>query len=241
MQSAPAGGFPRRRTVPHRCWTVVILVAAGCSTLIAQPDSSGGSLRTLGVGGGLGVTLIDAADVVDYINLQYQPTSKLQDFTPASEFFGSGEIRISESWGVKLEYSYLLKSYSVPQPFGADYSFSYGVHMPLLMAQYLVSGRGYAFKFGGGAGYHVAKFSEDASVLVSDSFTSKGVGLKIEAEGNTEFDDHLFGLITVDVRDDLMGEFRNSKDAAMMIPVLNKPATMDFFSLGVKFGLIYYL
>jgi hypothetical protein len=218
-----------------------LLFAAGVATLPAQQDSLAAPGLAIGLGGGLGVTLIDAADVVDYINLTYQPSSKLQDFTTASEFFGAGEVRVSESWGVKLEYSYLLKSYSVAQPYGPDYSFSYGIHMPVVMAQYLVAGRGYAFKIGGGAGYHFAKFTEDASVLVSDSYTSRGVGIKLEAEGNTEFDDHLFGLISVDLRDDLMGEFRDPGNKRMMIPVLDKPATMDFFSLGVKFGLIYYL
>jgi hypothetical protein len=219
-----------------------MLVLVGCGSIAtAQTDSSGGSGRAIGVGGGLGVTLVHAADIVDYINLQYQPSSKIQEFSTASEFFGAGEIRLSGSWGVKLEYSYLLKSYSVPEPYGPDYSFSYAIHMPVVMAQYLMTGRGFAFKLGGGAGYHIAKFSEDASVLVSDSYTSRGVGIKLEAEGNTEFDDHLFGLIAVDVRDDLMGDFRDANNKTMMIPVLNRPATMDFFSIGVKFGLIYYL
>ena len=227
--------------MPRKIYSLVLLLAAGSTRLLAQPDSAAAASHTIGAGAGLGVTLIDAADVVDYINLTYQPSSKLQDFTTASEFYGAGEIRLSDSWGVKLEYSYLLKSYSVPQAYGPDYSFSYGIHMPLMMAQFLITGRGYAFKFGGGAGYHIAKFTEDASVLVSDSYTSKGVGIKLEAEGNTEFDDHLFGLISVDLRDDLMGDFRDPGNKRMMIPVLDKPATMDFFSLGVKFGLIYYL
>jgi hypothetical protein len=225
----------------RRAGVTIALLCAAIARAGAQTDTSEFLPRPVSINGGLGVTLINASDIVDYINLTYQPSSKLDDFSVAAEFFGAGEVRVSDSWGVKLEYSYLLKSYTVPQQFGADYTFSYGIHMPVAMAQYIVAGRGYAFKFGGGAGYHIANFTQEASVFVSDTYTSKGVGIKLEAEGNTEFDEHLYGLISVDARDAIMGEFKSQGNQKLVIPVTNKNAGMNFFSLGLKFGLVYYL
>jgi hypothetical protein len=141
---------------------------------------------------------------------------------------------------VKLEYSYLLKSYSVPQQVGSDLSISYGIHMPCVVLQHVLSGRGYLLKLGGGLGYHVAHFTQEGSYFLPDTYTSKGLGIKIEAEGNTEFDEHLFGLIAVDVREDLMGDFRNPVGRTLAIPVKNTQASMSFFSVGLKFGLTYY-
>ncbi len=225
--------------MPKMC--VMLTLVCAVARTGAQTDTSVTVPRAVSINGGLGVALINASDIVDYINLQYQPANKLDDFATAGEFFGAGEIRVSESWGVKIEYSYLQKSYTVPQQYGADYTFSYGIHMPVAMAQYIVAGSGYVFKFGGGAGYHVAKFTQEASVFLSDTYTSKGVGIKLEAEGNTEFDEHLYGLISVDARDAVMGEFRGGGNQKLVIPVTNKNAGMNFFALGLKFGLVYYL
>ena len=211
----------------------------------AQSDTSSIQRKSFAVSAGIGVSLVDATGVVDYVNdfVNYQSVSstKQDDFATAVEFFGSAEVQVSESWGMKAEYSYLLKTYEIPQVGASPFSFSYGVHMPLLMVQYLIPEKGYTVKFGGGLGYHLAHFVKDASFYGSDEYTSTGVGIKLEAEANTEFDEHLYGLISVEVRGAVMGEFKDSQGNFMVDPVRQKDATMSFFSIGTKFGLIYYL
>ena len=226
--------------MPRETVFVIAALNMAASSVVAQADSSEENRRLAGIAAGIGVTLVLATDIVDYINLRYLPASRLDDFSSAAEFYGAGEMQFSESWGVKIEYAFLLKSYSVTQQQGPDILFSYGVHMPTAVAQRMFRGEGYDFKLGGGLGYAIAQFSEEASSYPSNEYTSHGVGLKLETEADTEFDDHLFGHIAVDARKTVMSPFRRSDGTELPIPVRNRSASMNFFSLGLKFGLMYY-
>jgi len=218
---------------------VFVLVSTCGTVAFGQRDASLTSGSSFGISGGIGISLVNTTDIVDYINERAVQQAKLDDFGLASEFFGSAAVRMNNQWGVKLEYSYLLKSYNASQTFASDVSYSYGVHMPTVIAQYLILGNGYAFKAGGGLGYHVARFTEEFS-YGSTVYTSTGLGVELDAEANTEFDDHLFSYISIDVRDDIMGEFQDPAGTRMYIASRGKNAKMNLFALGLKFGLLYY-
>ena len=229
-----------KRIVPRNVsayWIVAVIFVTA-----AQGQSITGSVngKTFGFSAGLGVTLLRATDVVDYITSSYAPPSRLDDFATAAEFYLAPEILLNESWGFKFEYAYLLKSSEVSLSQGVPYSYSYGIHMPTALAQYLVLGQGYAFKFGGGIGYHFASYSDVSSPGGSREYHSTGIGLKLEAEGNTAFDDHLFAYIGVDARDNIMGELKDSKDNRLFIASRGSNAKMSFFSIGLKLGFTYY-
>ena len=73
-----------------------------------------------------------------------------------------------------------------------------------------------------------------------DKAATEAIARKLETEADTEFDDHLFGHIAVDARKTVMSPFRRSDGTELPIPVRNRSASMNFFSLGLKFGLMYY-
>jgi hypothetical protein len=195
--------------------------------------------RYYGISAGLGVTVINATDIVDFVNAQLQGYSRQDDFATAAEFFGDVEFQVNECWSAKLEYAYLLKSYNVPSPYGQDFVYSYNIHMPTAIVHYIVSGTGYIVQFGGGLGYHIARFTEDIT-STSQSYHSSGLGVKLEIEANTAFDEHLFGYVGGDIRDDIMARFKD--DAGNPLTILGSGSTvsMSFFSLGLKFGLSYF-
>lgn len=203
-------------------------------------DGSIGS-KSVGITAGLGLSVVKVSDIVDYINLRYAPLSKLDDFTSAPEFFGGVEIRMSDAWGLKLEYAYLFKSYNLGQALTSADVISYGVHMPTVLIQHLMYGEGYAVKVGGGLGYHLASLSEDYSLYGNRRYNSTGIGFKVELEGNTAFDDHLFGYIVIDMRENIMNEFKDSLGGTMSIPLKASNVRLNLFSLGLKFGFIYYV
>jgi hypothetical protein len=192
-----------------------------------------------GIGAGLGVSLINSASVVDYLNTN-SPPSKIDDFGVAAEFFGFGTFQISESWGGKLEYAYLIKSYNIPAAPMPDYTFSYNVHLPTVLAQYYLIGEGFLFKFGGGIGYHFAQFSRNLNVS-NIQYKSSGLGVKLEVEGNTAFDDNLFATIALDMRDNFMSEFKDPDGKKLINSATGKNVRMSFFSIGLKFGVVYYI
>lgn len=210
-----------------------------------SPQADGDSVQfSIAVAGGMGITAIAATDLVDYINATTLYAHRLDDFSSAAEFFGNIQLRWTDSWGGKLEYVYLINSHNIISTNGT-YDYSYVIHMPMAIVQYLDMHTGYAFKFGAGIGYHVALLSEQLQGTAPRNSTSRGVGIKVEGEANTVLDEHLYVYIGGDMRFSIMGAFKDSNGS--MLPILtgsgapsSKNASMDFFALGLKFGLIYY-
>jgi hypothetical protein len=212
------------------------LLVMGVSESFAQSARSG----SLGVAAGLGVSVVNATDVVDYINSVSSSAQRIDDFASAPEFFGTAEFRLTNELGAKLEYSYLLKSYIVGTDLG-DYDYTYRVHMPTLLVQYLISDTGYAVKFGGGAGYHFATFSRGLIGPLPQSFKSSGLGFKLEAEGNTSLGGNLYGYVTADFRLNVMSTIKDAMGITLRFPTAPaREVKLNFFSLGLKFGLMYY-
>ncbi len=123
------------------------LRAAGASEVVSSTSDSLSSdparletpRRTLGLGGGMGVSTISSGEVVDYMNSLAAPSQRIEEFGTAVEFFISPEYQIGSSWGLKAEYAYLLKSHNVLGGGGiGSYDFTYSVHMPTLIFQYLI-------------------------------------------------------------------------------------------------------
>ncbi|MFQ5797834.1 MAG: hypothetical protein ACE5H0_03960 [Bacteroidota bacterium] len=206
----------------------------------ADPPQRNAVSHYFGVGGGMGVSTVSAGDVVDYINTLATPTERIDEFGTAVEFFISPEFQLNASWGLKAEYSYLLKSYIIPAE-GATgtYDFTYDVHMPTLVLQYLIIREGYLFKFGAGVGYHFGSFSVGfpPSEIVS---AAQGFGGKLEAAGHTSLGGNLYGIIAGDIRLDFVGDLESKNGQKLGSVVSQDNVSLHFFSLGIKFGLSYY-
>lgn len=195
--------------------------------------------RYYGIATGMGVMLINAPDVVDYLNTSYPTPTKLDDFGLGAVFFGETSMQISDSWNLKIEYTYLIKSYNIPQPPLPDYSFKYEIHMPALIAQYMILGENYILKIGGGSGYHFATFSQ--TIMNNDKrYWSKGLGVKFVVEANTAFDDSFYGYVAGEIQNNFMSEFIDANEKKVVILGSSESASMDFFGLGLKFGVCYY-
>jgi hypothetical protein len=194
--------------------------------------------RTVGVSAGMGVSYIDAPNVVDYLNKFAGPAERVSDFTSAVEFFVAPEKWLSPSVVLRLEYSYLLKSYLLSSSNGL-YHFDYSVHMPTLVLDYLFQGDGFYVKAGGGVGYHFGKFSYlFPNANTEARFTGGGVGVKLELTGNTAFGESLYGLIGGDLRLAFIGALKDSDGNGPVGAV--DPVKLHFTSAGIKFGLVYY-
>ncbi len=215
-------------------------VSAQTATPYPAPKSMVG--HYFAVGGGMGVSAVSAGDVVDYMNTLAAPTERIDEFGTAVEFFISPEYQLNSSWGLKAEYAYLLKSFTVPTGQGiGNYDFTYEVHMPTVVLQYLIIREGYLFKFGVGAGYHFGSFSERFPTSVAEvDYSARGFGAKVEATGHTSLGDNLYGSIAGDLRLDFVGDLE-SKTGRKLVNIVNQDnVSLHFFSLGVKFGLSYY-
>ena len=187
---------------------------------------------------GMGVSYINAPNVVDYLNRYASQADRVADFTPAVEFFVAPELSLSSTLVLRVEYAYLLKSYSL-SGLGGVYSFEYSVHMPTAVLDYLLKGDGFYVKVGGGMGYHFGKFSYLFPNSNSEArFTGNGIGFKLELVGNTAFGESLYGLIGGDLRLDYIGALKDDSGNGPSQATGN--VKLRFASAGIKFGLVYY-
>ncbi len=202
----------------------------------AFSQNAGDNKRFIQLTGGLGVCAHADPTLVNYINQVAVPTpdQRLSQFSSASEFFLAPEVQVSEDWSIELEYSYFLKSYNALGAYQWD--FSYNAHLPTLIVHYLSPGDGYWLKFGGGVGYAFAGFTERLAFTGQQSdYSTAGPTVKVEAIGNTEFDEHFWGSIGIDLRwvfGGLLG--------AAAVPTVASPR-LDFFAAGIKFGVMFQL
>jgi len=189
----------------------------------------------MGISLGMGVSYVSATDLVDRLNGSGITTERVSSFTAGAEFFGVLSYPLSTDWAVKLEYAYLVASYNVPtiSP-GSEFSFS--LHMPTLVGQYILVDKGiYNVKGGIGVGYHFGSYFE-RYVVVESTFTGSGPAIKFDLEANTAFGESFYAYLGADFRFDFVGTLHTEQEqAAGVVP------TLDFFSAGIKLGFTFYL
>jgi hypothetical protein len=212
---------------------------------VAQPAPDSSNHRFIDFTAGMGIDIHAATSLDNYINLVAQPSlaDKVLDFSSAIEFFAVPEIQVTENWSAAVEYAMLIKSYSINDRTGFSRSeFSYQISMPTLLVHRLLFGEGYRLKFGGGIGYHFASLAQNFPTVGSgETLTAAGVAVKLDAVGNTKFDETFYGSIGVDLRWDFPGTLRRAADARSTQSSTLALPTMNFFSAGLKFGVTFQL
>jgi hypothetical protein len=206
----------------------------------AHPPSNSGtavavSENTVGIYGSMGVHLLSDASVVNYINQNGLASSLVPSWGTAIEFVGGVEIPVSRSWGVKVEHSYLFKSYTLYNV-GASNDFHYNVQAPTLMLQYVIPGKGFFVKFSGGGGYHWGALTSPDRIAGETTYHASGLGIRGEAEGQTAFDEHLYGYIGGVIGVEELG--RVTSPGGQDPPY--GAVSINYITVGLRFGLMYY-
>ena len=183
------------------------------------------------ISAGLGIDGISSSSLFSYINTLY--AQQMSGLISATEFFIVPEIQITDHWLLGMEYSYLLCSKSNIGNYAGDFTES--VHMPMVIAHYFWHGEGYWMKLGGGAGYNTGTLTQTIIQNGTElTFTAHGVGMKLDAVMNLAFDEHLYGVLSGDVRWCSGSNYRT--DA--MFPSASPPQ-LSFVTAGLKLGMMY--
>lgn len=227
-----------------RSIVLLILVAGAFFPLRAQTQVEGTPARFFDVTVGLGIDAHFASSVADYVNLVAQPRleQRVDIVGTAAEFFASVETQIADEWSAGIEYGLLVKSFLIDDRSGfARSDISYNVHMPTILVHRLIIGDGYRVKAGGGFGYHFCAFRQQFQPFGTDeALKAEGLSFKLEAVGNTKFDDTFYGSIGVDLRWDFLGTLER-RDAGVTSGRTIKLPSMNFFNAGIKFGVTFQL
>jgi len=234
-----------RRVSPSGRYATLIILCCLVRPLNAQSTAGENGERFFDVTVGMGVAAHSAPSIVNYINAVAQPfpNQKVDQFNSAAEFYIVPELQVSKEWSTGIEYSLLIKSYSLDDRSGFSRSeMSYEVHMPTVLVHYLLFGEGYRVKLGGGIGYHFVRFDQRFPTIGSEeTLRSEGLGFKLDAIGNTKFDETFYGSIGIDLRWDFLGTLSRGGESAQVARSGGALPGMSFFNAGVKFGITFQL
>ena len=188
----------------------------------------------------MGVSYVDAVDIVNVVNQDIEASEHVSQFRAGVDFFGAVVLPASEDYCIKLEYAYLLFSYSGTTLYGVSGDFTVVAHLPTLVFQYVLRDEGlYNFKIGTGVGYHFGTFTRNYGAG-EERFSGAGPGILLEIEGNSALGDHLFANLVGNLRWDGIGALTNSSGAGPVATAGSPSARLHFFSLGARIGLSYY-
>ncbi len=185
--------------------------------------------------------MVSAPDVVNYINSVSTFAQRVDDFGVAVDFFGGVEFPIDDEWGLKLEHSYLFKSYTFPGNLSGTYEIFYANQSPSIILQKIIVGKGYFVKLGAGGGYHFGTLTQKVSTFgTTTEYSSNGVGLKTEIVGQTAFDDNVYGYIGGSLGWEFMSDLKESNGKKLTLPNSAKTVSLNYFHAGIRFGMNYY-
>ncbi|MHB1048539.1 MAG: hypothetical protein ACYC09_00525 [Bacteroidota bacterium] len=191
--------------------------------------------------GGMGIAVISASDLVEYVNATSIPSHRVDDFGTAISFFGGIEFPVADGWGVKVEHSYLFKSYNFIGTNGAMYDLLAEVHAPSALLQRVFTGKGYFIKVGAGGGYHFGSIVQKTSTFgIETKYTAEGVGMKAEIVGQTAFDENFYGYIGGEFGWEFLGKVKDGAGGQLTNTLRKQDASLNYFFAGLRFGAMYY-
>lgn len=189
---------------------------------------AGTAFSQLDLRASMGINFISTPSLRDYLNQNYRSNAEYGTFNSAIGFSGEADYYFSGSFAAGFEFAYIYNSFTSVSLLGKR-ELTYDFFMPSLTAYYLISGTGYNFKFGGGAGPRFCSVNQSTLNLIESNKTS-GMGFLLKADGNTLLSGGLYANIGVDLRYDLNGEFNVQTDHQV---------NLDALTLGVRLGLTY--
>jgi hypothetical protein len=180
----------------------------------------------------MGIDFVNVPSLKNYLEANF--TDRLSSFSSAVNFSGSYGRMISKNDQLEAEIGYLLNSFNSAL-IGGTYDLTYSIVIPSAIYYYVISGTGYNFKFGGGAG---PRFLSATEKLPADpnnyNYSSLGYGFILRAAGNTAIAENVFAHIAVDVRYDSIKEPQPSQDTNVIGNV-----NFNSLSFGIRLGISY--
>lgn len=204
---------------------ILLIFAISFSQTFAQIEFSAG----------MGINYSANSSLKNYLNANFNAgNSELSTFSAQVEFYGEGVYTVSDNFQLGIDYG--LAVYSYDNVSSVNYELSYSVHKPSIVAYYVIPGKGYKFRFGGGVGLRIV--SLDERIFSTVNYSGTGFGFLMRAEGHTSLGGNLYAMIAADIRYDLLtnissGNIQFSDNSGANV-------NLNTFSLGVKIGISYF-
>jgi len=184
---------------------------------------------------GMGINYSANSSLKNYLNANFNAgNSVLSTFSAQVEFFGEGVYSVSYNFQLGIDYG--LSVYSYNNTSSINYELSYNVHKPSIVAYYVIPGKGYKFKFGGGVGLRLVNLDE--RIFSTVNYSGTGFGFLARAEGHTSLGGNLYAMLAADMRYDLINNL--SSENKLFSDNSGGEVNLNTFSVGVKIGISYH-
>ncbi len=193
--------------------------------------------------GTMGVNFISIPSAQDYINQNYAPyDDELNTFNGAVIFTGEVGYFLNEKFEMSVDIPYQIYSYNTSIDGAGQYDLYFDSFLPSVMAYYVLSGVGYNFKFGAGAGPRFSAVTEEKKWQgTSADYSSVGFGGLLRAEANTGLSENIYANIGFDLRYDVNGEPEDDNGNKLVNNVEGETVNFNSFSVGIKLGISYLI
>ena len=177
---------------------------------------------------GMGIGFIYSPSLNSY--LERRADGELNTFSTSAEFYAEVDYTISPKYQIGVEYVYNLFDFS--SSYSGSYTLSYIHQKPSVLGYYVLSGNGYKFKFGVGAGLRILDLTENISI--AENFNAVGFGFLVRAQGNTKLSDNIYANIGSTLRTDFVGVPTNN------VGNFHEDININSLSISVNIGVSYF-
>jgi len=186
----------------------------------------------------MGVSMVNAQSLTNFLKEEVPFTNKdsISSFNVGLEVFGGVEVQYSRSFSLKLDYSYFFKSYTYTQVSYYTFDYFYQVHQPYLMAYYVVPGKHYSFKFGGGLGFLYAIFHRTDDRASDARYTSTGMGIKGEVIFTADLSKRMESYLSGFIKGDSFAKLKDSGGHSMTTLNSGQEVDLNSFAVGLRLG-----
>jgi len=188
------------------------------------------------IAGGMGISFVYTPSLNDFLT-NFSSSEEIPSFNSTVEFYIEGDYSLKPSFQLGLEYVYSLYSYNTSLQ-GFNYELNYQHYKPSLLAYYVIPGKGYKFKFGGGAGVRILNLDQKI-YGATESFEAIGYGLLIRAQGHTTLGGNFYINIGTTARYDHPGVPEND-NGELYNNILDEPVNINSLSISVDIGISYF-
>lgn len=185
------------------------------------------------VGAGMGISLINTSDLIDYLNSNFA-SGQISSFSTSADFFFQFNYDVTPKYQLSFEYDYNIYSYNANEIGG--YNLQLNLHKPSVIGYYYFAGEGYKIKIGGGLGLRIAQIEEKLYGSFKN-YSTTGIGFIAKAQGDTKLGGDFYAQIGGEIIYDLPGEITTANNIG---GINNGKFNLNTFGIGLKLGVIYY-
>ncbi len=211
---------------------ILLIVMLFSSALFAQQSEK------YELTGGMGLAFEHTPAVVDYLNFNFAQSNQLSTaFNSSIEGWLEWNFRYNEKVKLGVEYYYNYFSYSNVNTIGFVYEFGKTIHALNVLAYYVITGRGYEFKLGGGLGPRYGLVKE--KIYQTENYDATGFGLTLRGQALTALGGNFYANIGADARYDLIGVASNA-NKKLINDATGLEVNLSSLAFTVRIGVSYF-